>query len=208
MARFTPQNETTAREIISRYPRPKSALIPLLHLAQEQDGYVKADAMEHIAELTGTTPAQVLGTCSFYEMFKREPVGEYLVNVCTNISCLLMGGEELLEHLEHKLGVKAGGTTADGTFTLEDVECIAACTEAPCLQVNYRYFYKVTPDDADALIDDLRHGRRAHEVPKHGILARTRQQLPHDRRAGNAVPGQSEEPVWLRTSAAPSEAPA
>jgi NADH-quinone oxidoreductase subunit E len=89
-----------APEIIARYPRPKSALIPLLHLAQEQDGYVADDAMEHIAELIGVTPAEVLGTCSFYEMFKREPVGEYLVNVCTNIACMLVGGEELLHHLE------------------------------------------------------------------------------------------------------------
>ena len=107
----------------------------------------------------------MLGTCSFYEMFKREPVGEYLVNVCTNIACMLLGGEELLHHLEERLGITSGSTTADGRFTIEDVECIAACTEAPCLQVNYRYFYKVTPEDADALIDDLQHGRRAHEVP-------------------------------------------
>ena len=111
-------------------------------------------------------------------MFKREPVGEYLVNVCTNISCLLLGGEELLHHAEDRLGIKAGSTTADGIFTLEDVECIAACTEAPCLQVNYRYFHKVTPDDVDALVDDLRDGRRAHEVPEHGALARARQQMP------------------------------
>lgn len=201
MARFTAENTILAREVITRYPRPKSALIPLLHLAQEQDGYVADDAMEHVAELIGVTPAEVLGTCSFYEMFKREPVGDYLVNVCTNISCLLLGGEELLHHLESRLGIRSGSTTADGRFTIEDVECIAACTEAPCLQVNYRYFYKVTPDAADALIDDLRHGRRAHEVPKHGILARTRQKLPQDRRAGNAVPGVAEEPVWLRTAA-------
>jgi NADH-quinone oxidoreductase subunit E len=206
MSRLSAENAITAREIIARYPRPKSALIPLLHLAQEQDGYVTEDAMAHIAELVGVTPAEVLGTCSFYEMFKREPVGEYLVNVCTNISCMLLGGEELLHHLEDRLGIRSGSTTPDGTFTIEDVECIAACTEAPCLQVNYRYFYKVTPEDADALIDDLRHGRRAHEVPKHGVLARTRQQLPQDRRAGNAVPGQCEEPVWLRTTT--SEAPA
>ena len=204
MARFTAENTILAREIIGRYPRPKSALIPLLHLAQEQDGHVAEDAMEHIADLLGVTAAEVLGTCSFYEMFKREPVGEYLVNVCTNISCMLLGGEELLHHLEDRLGIRSGSTTADGTFTIEDVECIAACTEAPCLQVNYRYFYKVTNDDADALIDDLRHGRRAHEVPKHGILARTRQQLPTDR-AGNAVPGVAEEPVWLRTASASSE---
>lgn len=197
MARLSEANLKVAGEILSRYPRPKSALIPLLHLAQEQDGYVAEDAMEHIAELVGVTPAEVLGTCSFYEMFKREPVGEYLVNVCTNISCMLLGGEELLHHLEQRLGVKAGGTTADGMFTLEDVECIAACTEAPCLQVNYRYHYQVTPEQADALLDDLRAGRRAHEVPKHGTLARVRQQIPGDRRAGNVGPGEGEEPVWI-----------
>ena len=202
MPRLTRENIELAREIISRYPRPRSALIPLLHLAQEQDGYVTDEAMEHIAELIDITPAEVLGTCSFYEMFKREPVGEYVVNVCTNIACMLLGGEELLHHLEERLGITSGSTTADGRFTIEDVECIAACTEAPCLQVNYRYFYKVTPDDADALVDDLQHGRRAHEVPRHGILARTRQSLPSDRRAGNAVPGQAEEPVWLRSAEA------
>jgi NADH-quinone oxidoreductase subunit E len=202
MARLSEANLKVATEIISRYPRPKSALIPLLHLAQEQDGYVADDAMEHIAELVGVTPAEVLGTCSFYEMFKREPVGRYLVNVCTNISCMLLGGEELLHHLEQRLGVKAGGTTADGLFTLEDVECIAACTEAPCLQVNYRYHYKVTPEQADALLDDLRAGRRAHEVPVHGTLARVRQQIPADKRAGNAVPGECEEPVWITRAAA------
>ena len=201
MARFTPGNVSLAEDIIGRYPLPKSALIPLLHLAQEQDGYVAEDAMEHIAELIGVTPAEVLGTCSFYEMFKREPVGQYLVNVCTNISCLLLGGEELLHHLEQRLGVKAGSTTPDGTFTLEDVECIAACTDAPCLQVNYRYFPNVTPESADALLDDLRAGRRATEVPKHGMLARVRQEIPADRRAGNAVPGDAGEPVWLRRPA-------
>ena len=206
MARISEVNLGTAADIIGRYPRAKSALIPLLHLAQEQDGYVADDAMEHIAELLGITAAEVLGTCSFYEMFKREPVGDYLVNVCTNIACMLLGGEELLHHLEGRLGIKAGATTADGTFTLEDVECIAACTEAPCLQVNYRYFNKVSDADADALLEDLRAGRRAHEVPKHGTLARLRQQIPQDRRAGNAVPGQSGEPVWHRAPAERTEA--
>ena len=138
------QRALIAREIIGRFPRPKSALIPLLHLAQEQDGHVTDDAMAHIAELLGITPAEVYGTASFYEMFKFEPVGRYCVNVCTNISCQLVGAWELLEHAEERLGVKAGGTTDDGLFTLEDVECIAACTEAPALQVNYRYRYKVT----------------------------------------------------------------
>jgi NADH-quinone oxidoreductase subunit E len=205
MPRLNAENTILAREIIGRYPVAKSALIPLLHVAQEQDGWVSEDAMEHIAELIGITPAEVLGTCSFYEMFKREPVGQYLVNVCTNISCQLMGAWELLEHLEETLGVKAGGTTPDGVFTLEDVECIAACTEAPCLQVNYRYFYKVANEDADQLIADLRAGRRGHEVPKHGILARVRQSIPADRRAGAVAPVGGQQPAWFPPADAGAE---
>ena len=196
MARFSEHNLATALEIVSRYPVAKSATIPLLHLAQEQDGTVTDDAMEHIAELVGTTPAQVLGTCSFYEMFKREPVGTYLVNICTNISCQIMGGEELLHHAEHSLGIKSGSTTADGMFTIEDVECIAACTEAPCLQVNYRYFHKITHGEFDALVDDLKAGRR-DEIPPHGTLAKVRQHIPADRAAGVAPPTGVPEPVWL-----------
>jgi NADH-quinone oxidoreductase subunit E len=149
-----------------------------------------------VAELVGVTPAEVLGTASFYEMFKREPVGDFLVNVCTNISCQLLGGDELLHHLERRLGIKAGSTTTDGKFTLEDVECIAACTEAPCLQVNYRYFHRVSHADADALLDDLRAGNRSHEVPRHGTLSRVRQTLPDDR-AGVSLPDDGTEPAWL-----------
>ncbi len=199
--RLSDSNLVVAREILSRYPRPKSAMIPLLHLAQEQDGWVTPEAMEHIAELTATTPAEVLGTCSFYEMFKREPVGTYLVNVCTNISCQIMGGEELLHHAEQKLGIKAGSTTADGRFTLEDVECIAACTEAPTLQVNYRYRHRISHDEFDTLIDDLAADRLSDEIPPHGTLARIRQHIPADRAAGNADPAISAEPVWLRPPA-------
>src|SRR3954463_12205257 len=144
MARLSPQNVELAREIIARYPRSRSALIPLLHVAQEQDGWVTEDAMDHIAELLHLTPAEVLGTCSFYEMFKREPVGTYLVNVCNGISCMLRGSEELIAHAEEKLGVKAGATTDDGMFTLQSVECIAACDGAPCVAVNYRYSLDVS----------------------------------------------------------------
>lgn len=206
MTRFTADNTTLAQEIIGRYPRPKSALIPLLHLAQEQDGYVTEEAMEHIAELVGVTPAEVLGTASFYEMLKREPVGDYVVNVCTNISCMLNGGEELLHHLENRLKIKAGSTTADGKFTLEDVECIAACTEAPCLQVNYRYFHRITHDQVDELLDDLRAGKRAHDVPRHGTLSRVRQQIDPERRAGVAPPDVNVEPPWLARNEQTTEA--
>ncbi len=180
MSRLNDANLAVAKETIARYPRVKSALIPVLHLAQEQDGYVSTEAMAHIAELMGLTPAEVYGTASFYEMFKFEPVGRYCINVCTNISCQLVGGWELLEHAEEALGIKAGSTTPDQMFTLEDVECIAACTEAPALQVNYRYRNKVTPAQFDAMITALRAGELVDEFPPHGTLSRIRQGLPEN----------------------------
>ncbi len=196
MSRLTASNVLLAREIIGYYPRPKSALIPLLHLAQHQDGYVAEDAMEHIAELLHLTPAEVLGTCSFYEMFKLEPVGRYVINICTNISCLLNGGEELLHHAEERLGIRSGGTTDDGLFTIEDVECIAACTEAPCLQVNYRYEYRLDNDDFDRLVADLRAGSRT-DIPAHGTLGRIRQHIGPDRIAGIERPELAGTPAWF-----------
>ena len=195
MSRLTPENLDVARQIIARYPHARSALIPLCHLAQEQDGYLTEDGMAHIAELLDITPAEVMGTASFYEMFKFHSVGEYLIGVCTNISCMLVGGYELLEHCQQALGVNPGGTTADGKFTLEDMECLAACTEAPCLQVNYRYFHRITHDQVDALIDDLRAGRRADDIPRHGVLARVRQTVAADRWAGRATPGPGRRPA-------------
>lgn len=189
MARLNAENTALARQVIARYPRPSSALIPLLHIAQEQEGWVSEEAMEHIAELLDLTPAEVLGTCSFYEMFKREPVGRYVINVCTSISCHLLGGDELLDRCAEHLGVKPGATTHDGVFTLQAVECIAACTEAPCLQVNYRYFSRLSLDDADRLLDDLGAGRLTDRVPAHGTLSRIRQQIPADRWAGTGAVG-------------------
>lgn len=196
MARLNDANLAIAHEIIDRYPVKKSALIPLLHLAQEQDGWVTDEAMVHIAELVDCTPAEVIGTCTFYEMFKRKPVGKYVVNICTNIACQILGGEELLHHAEHTLGIKAGATTPDGLFTIEDVECIAACTEAPCLQVNYRYFHRITHAEFDALVDELRAGDR-DDIPPHGTLAKVRQHIPAERRAGAVAPTDTDEPVWL-----------
>ena len=196
MSRFSEANEIVAREIIARYPRPKSATIPLCHLAQEQDGYLAEDAMRHIAELVGVTAAEVLGTASFYEMFKRKPVGKYLVNVCTNISCQVMGAEDLLAHAEEKLGVPAGGTTADGMFTLEDVECIAACTEAPACLVNYRFQHRVTNESFDELIDDIRAGK-ATDIPLHGTLAKVRQRIEPGQVANITPPEQQSEPAWF-----------
>ena len=198
MSRLTDANVTLANEIISRYPRPKSALVPLLHLAQEQDGFVARDAMKHIAELVGVTPAEVLGTATFYEMFKFEPVGRYVINICDTLSCARCGSGELIHHAEEKLGIKAGSTTDDGMFTIEHAECQAACTEAPVLQVNYRYRFRMTPEKFDQLIDDLRAGKFADEIPQHGTLARVRQYIPADRGVGVVPPEQvNQAPEWF-----------
>ncbi len=174
MPRLNAANLERAKAIIRRYPRERSAMIPLLHLAQEQDGYITHEAMEHVGELIGATPAEVRGVASFYEMFKEERVGTYLLGVCTNLSCMLLGAEQLLEHAETSLGVKAGSTTADGTFTIEEMQCLAACGGAPCVQVNYRYFENVTNERLDGILDDLRAGRapEGQTIPPHGTLSR------------------------------------
>jgi NADH-quinone oxidoreductase subunit E len=203
MTRLTEENVRLAREIIGRYPKARSATIPLLHLAQEQDGYVTNEAMSHIGELVGASSAEVFGTASFYEMFKFEPVGKYLINICGTMSCALLGAEELMHHAEERLGIKMGSTTADGKITLERAECQAACTEAPCLQVNYRYRYRVTPDQLDSLIDDLSAGNLSSEIPAHGVVATVRQHIPADRAVGAVAPELvTENPVWLDGKAA------
>ena len=201
MSRLSDANVATARDIIARYPRRKSALIPLLHLSQEQNGYITQEAMRHIAELLDVTPAEVYGTATFYEMFRFQPTGRYLINVCGTMSCALMGAHELMHHAEHALGIKAGSTTPDGMFTLQHAECQAACTEAPTLQVNYRHRYRVTNADFDQLVDDLRAGRLDNEIPPHGTLGRNRQHIPADKAVG-AVPPEDVPtgPEWIEVS--------
>ena len=210
MSYFTEENLRRAHETIGKYPRPKSAVIPLLHLAQEQNGWITNEAMTQIAELTGVTSAEVLGTGSFYEMFKFHPVGKYLINICTNISCQLLGAEELLHHAESSLGISDGETTEDGLFTLEDVECIAACTEAPCFTVNYRYFHRANEHVLDEVVANLRSGRSplgkgnqgdSGEIPPHGTLSRIQQHIPSDRKAGIVPPEESNNaPQWMNQS--------
>ena len=197
MSRLNEANVLLAKEIIGRYPKARSATIPLLHLSQQQNGYVTNDAIAHVAELVGATSAEVMGTATFYEMFKFEPVGKYLINICGTMSCQLMGSDELMHHAEHTLGVKAGGTTADGLFTLEHAECQAACTEAPNVQVNYRHCHRMTTAAFDQLVDDLRNGRRDGDIPAHGTLARVRQHIPAEKAAGAVAPDGSAVPGWL-----------
>ena len=148
---FTPENLTAAREILARYPKAKSAILPLAHLAQDQDGWLTEDAMREIAGLVGVTPAEVLGTCSFYTMFKRDQVGRLVVSVCTNVTCLVLGGPEVLEHLEARYA-------GDPEVTIEEVECLAACGNAPAMQVNYEFHEHLTPDGAADIVDAYKRG--------------------------------------------------
>lgn len=188
MARLTPDNEQRARDLVAVYPYARSALIPILHVLQEQDGYLSEDGMAHVGEIVGLTPAEVRGTASFYDMFHFEPVGKYLVAVCTNIACMLQGAYRLLEHVEERLGVAPGGTTTDGMFTLEDAECLALCGNAPCVTVNWRFFGDMDPASFDSLVEDLRAGRLDDEVPPHGTLSRVRRSAGAGSGAGVAQP--------------------
>ncbi|MGH9031852.1 MAG: NADH-quinone oxidoreductase subunit NuoE [Acidimicrobiia bacterium] len=151
---FSPTNLAQAKETIAKYPVAKSAILPLLHLAQDQDGWVSPEAMEEVADLLGLTPAQVLGVCSFYTMLKREPVGRMVVSVCTNVSCLVNGGPELLAALE------ARHLDDDDVF-VEEVECLAACDLAPVMQVNYDFHGPVSTDAAETILGEYAGGARA-----------------------------------------------
>jgi NADH-quinone oxidoreductase subunit E len=150
---FSAENRDRARDIVARYPFARSAVLPLLHLAQEQDGWVAPDAINEVAELVDLAPAQVLGTCSFYTMYKRDGKKNLVVSVCTNVSCLVNGGPELFESLSDQY--------ADASdVEVEEVECLAACDTAPVFQVNYEFHGNATDDSASATIEEYRSGAR------------------------------------------------
>ena len=177
MSHLTPELLERARDLVELYPEPRSALIPMCHLAQEQDGWLRPEAMSEIADLCGVTAAEVRGTATFYDMLHTEPVGTYVVSVCTNIACLLGGAAEFLKQAEAALGVRAGGTTPDGVFTLEEAECLADCDRTPCVQVNHRYVGGQTAESFDRLLVDLRRGALADTIPPHGTLVRVRRSV-------------------------------
>jgi NADH-quinone oxidoreductase subunit E len=150
--------DADADQIISRYPRPRSALLPLLHLVQSEEGYVSADGIAYCARKFGITEAEVTAVVSFYTMYKRRPVGDYHVGVCTNTLCAIMGGDQIFAELREHLGVGNDEITPDGKIVLEHVECNAACDYAPVVMVNWEFFDNQTPDSAKQLVDDLRAG--------------------------------------------------
>jgi len=141
----------------ARYPDPRSALMPALYVAQEENGgYLSKDALRDVAEVMDLTPADVESVASFYSMYNKRPVGKYVIEVCTNIACSLLGGQELTRHIEKRLGVPIGENTPDGLFTVKRVECMAACGGAPAIQVNGLYHENMTAERFDALVEELR----------------------------------------------------
>ncbi|GAA0374162.1 hypothetical protein Acor_42080 [Acrocarpospora corrugata] len=158
--------ETDAKEIIGRYPKARSALLPLLHLVQSEDGYVSDDGHEFCAEILGLSKAEVVGVSTFYTMYKRKPAGEYHVGVCINTLCAVMGGDQIWSELTEHMGIGADETTPDGKVSLERIECNAACDFAPVMTVNWEFFDNQTPASAKQLVDDLRDG--ANVLPTRG----------------------------------------
>jgi NADH-quinone oxidoreductase subunit E len=148
--------------IAARFPQRLSAIIPILYLVQEHYGYVTKAGMELTAEVLGTTPAYVDSVASFYTMLYRQPVGRYSLQVCRTLPCALMGAEGIVAYLQEKLGIKPGETTPDHQFTLETVECLAACHVAPLMMVNQVYKVQLDQAKLDAIIDECTHGTTPH----------------------------------------------
>jgi len=157
---FSPDSLQRIGEIMLHYPaeRKKSALLPVLHIAQQElGGYLSVDVMDYVASLLEIQPVEVYEVATFYTMFHLEPTGKYLIEVCRTGPCSLCGGEHILHHLENVLGIKDGETTSDKLITLKTVECLGACGTAPVMQINTEFFESMTPDKIDKVIDDLRN---------------------------------------------------
>ena len=147
------------RAIAGRYPETRSAILPALHLAQERnDGWLPPQALEEVGTALGVTPAYVQSVASFYDMLHLEPVGRHLVEVCTNVSCALVGAQQVVEAFQRELGVRPGETTADGRVTLKTMECAGGCGWAPVVMVDHRHREPTTPEDVPAVLQELRSG--------------------------------------------------
>jgi NADH-quinone oxidoreductase E subunit len=162
---FTPERRAQLDEIVTKYPsdQKRSAILAALYLVQEQQGYLTANGMRHVASILDMTPAEVEDVATYYVMFYREPVGKYVLQVCRTLSCALMGAERVTELLSEKLGLKVGETDKSGLFTLLEFECLGACDRAPIVMVNNEYWHeKVRPEDVGKLVDDIKaKGERA-----------------------------------------------
>lgn len=195
------------REIVTRYPQARSAMLPCLHLAQEAEGYITPEGMLTVAEVVGAKPDEVESVVTFYAMYTRKPLGAYVIKVCSSISCYLRGSDALLVRLEEGLGLKKGETSADGRFTLDHIECLAACGMAPVLQVNGEFVENVTAERADQLLGHLRRGEGVGALGSHWRATATGgYTTASDATGGDAIASDGTEKPQGKGQAVPEEA--
>jgi NADH-quinone oxidoreductase subunit E len=154
-AAFSDALEQKIKDVLSSYPDNAAALLPVLHLVQREFGYISENEEKRVAELLGITQVRVKEVISFYTMFNRKPVGKYHIQICSNLTCSLLGAESLIEYLSKKLGIKVGQTTSDKKFTLSTVQCLGACEMAPCMMINFDYYGHLDKKKIDKILDEL-----------------------------------------------------
>jgi NADH-quinone oxidoreductase subunit E len=155
---FSPELAARFDKLVTLYPLRRSALVPMLLYAQDEVGYISEAVIAEVARRVGVLENDVVSVLSYYSMLRTKPIGKFNVQVCTNICCMLRGGNELFEHCRKRLGIDHKGTTSDGVFSLEEVECIGACSWAPAVQINYDFHENLTPESMDKLLDEYREG--------------------------------------------------
>jgi NADH-quinone oxidoreductase subunit E len=153
---FSKETEDKLRHLVSIYPRKRSALIPMLLLAQKEQGYITNEAVDYVANYVELDPSEVDSILSFYTLLRRKPVGKYHIMICTNLSCLLRGSDDIEECVKHKLGINLGEVTSDGLFSAIEFECLAACTTAPVMQVNGEFYENLDVKKTEEILDELR----------------------------------------------------
>jgi NADH-quinone oxidoreductase subunit E len=153
---FSPETFKRFEETVSRYPKKEAAMLPVLYLAQQEFGYLSAEAIEYVARLMGQSPAQVHGVVSFYTMYNMKPIGRHHIQVCRTLSCALGGAEKITGFIKKKLALEVGQTTADGRFTLSEVECLASCGTAPMMQINDDYYESLNEEKVTEILESLK----------------------------------------------------
>jgi NADH-quinone oxidoreductase subunit E len=153
---FSPETLNKFAAIVARYPKKEAAMLPVLYLAQQEFGHLGPDAVAYVAKLMDQAPARVQGVVSFYTMYNMKPIGRHHIQVCRTLPCALRGAEQVTGMLKRKLGIECGQTTADGRFTLSEVECLASCGTAPMMQVNDDYYENLTEEKIDEILDGMK----------------------------------------------------
>ncbi len=154
---FTPENLNRINEVISHYPEKRPAVMAVLYIAQEQNGWISYDAMKEVARVLEMTEEEILGIVTFYTMYHEKPVGKFHLQVCTNVSCMLKGGYKIYDHVKEKLAIENGGVTDDKLFSLEEVECMGSCGTAPMIAINEDYFENLNIQQIDQIIESLKN---------------------------------------------------